>query len=431
MRCFDVKTTRIFGILCLIPIMGSLVFPASASRSGNETAYVIDDEGKPYLYGSRYQCQLICRDPEDGTYLERFYWNAPEIINLHGMGQTGSRNVAAYSTDGVISFANAGSCYRIMNLEEAEWFGLDEGGRLRAVIMNSFPYRSVKEIGEAVNSQLGAGSVRSLSQGEVLSATQQAIWTIGNSGKFIIDRNYVSIRGTAHYDLSEFVWPESITECRESEYTWQNIENVYQYLLALEPMGPLEPVVTEKALRNLKCHARLRDDGTYTVTVGYDLYTGVSETDDLTVTVSCGGQLHQEKYRQDSRECIFTGITDLPSVNVTVSGYDVCGDVYLFVSDDGLSAPLIGYDRGSVPVFVQQGTEAMEESVEASEPEPDETGPTNGVQNEDPADAGQAFRVKAGIGLLFQVIGGGFIMAAGMMTVIGMLKIFRLRHLNE
>jgi len=430
MRYFCDDKSRLFAMLFLVPICISLMLPASAFHTEREPVYRIDAE-KPYLYGSRYQCQLVCRDPEDGTYQEWFYWNAPEMINLCCVGETESRAVAVYNMDGVVAFAGEGSGYRIVNPEEAEWFGLDEGGRLRAVIMNSFPYRSVEEIEKAANSCLGEGSVRSLSQGEVLTATQQAIWMIGNGERFYVDRNYVSIRGTAHYDLSEFVWPESITECRESEYTWQNIENVYRYLLALEPMEPLAPVVTQKTVQNLKCHARLRDDGTYTVTVGYDLYTGVSETDDLTVTVSCGGQLHQEKYRQGSRECIFTGITDLPPVTVTVSGYDVCGDVYLFVSDDGLSAPLIGYDRGSVPVFVQQGTEAMEESVEASEPEPDEIGPTNGVQNEDPADAGQAFRVKAGIGLLFQVIGGGFIMAAGMMTVIGMLKIFRLRHLNE
>lgn len=431
MRYFGEKKARILAILCFVPMLGSLALAAAAFCAEEGYAYKIDDEGKPYLYGSRYQCQLVCRDPEDGTYRERFYWNAPEIINLRCLEEAGSRSVAVYNMDGVVTFAGEGSSYRPVNPEGADGLGVDAGQRLRAVIMNSFPCRSVEEIAEAVNSRLGEGSVRSLTQGEVLTATQQAIWTVGNGEKFSVDRNYVSIRGAGQYDLSEFVWPDSITACRESEYTWQNIENVYWFLLELEPMEPLAPVVTEKTVENLKCQARLQDDGTYTVTVGYDLCTGVSEADDLTVTVSCAGQLHQEKYRQGSRTCIFTGITELTAATVTVTGYDACGDVYLFVSEDGSSAPLIGYDRGNVAVFVQLRADAVADRAEASEPEQDETEPANATAGEDHPDSGQAFGANPGIGLLFQVLGGGFVLAAGMVTVTGILKTCRLHRMNE
>ena len=431
MRYFCAKKTRIFAVFCLIPILGSLVCSAAAFCNEEGSVYKIDGEGKPYLYGSRYQCQLVCRDPEDGTYQERFYWNAPEIMNLHCVGESESRSVAAYNMDGVVTFAEEGSSYRMVNLEEADGFGLDVGQQLRAVIVNSFPYRSVGEIAEAVNRQLGEGSVRSLTQGEVLTATQQAIWMIGNGGRFSVDRNYVSIRGTAHYDLSEFIWPESITECRESEYTWQNIGNVYRYLLSLEPMEPLSPVVTQKTVQNLKCRARLQDDGTYTVTVGYDLHAAVSEGDELTVTVSCADQLHQEKYRQGSRECIFTGITDLADATVTITGYDLCGDVYLFMPEDESSALLVGYDRGSVDVFVRQSAKVIEDAAEVSVPEEDETHPANTVQDKDDIATQQTFREEPGIGRLFQLLGGGFFLASGMMTAGGILKALGLNRMNE
>lgn len=420
------KTRNRIVVLLLLPfILYHIVFGVDAQQT-QEDILKINDEGKRYLYGSRYQCQLVFRDPSEEM---RIYWNAPEILNLCCDEERGTRAVAAFCVNGITAFCADGSRYRRMNLEDSVGFSSDAGARLRAVILHSFPNRTVDEIMDAVNCHLGEGCVRLLTQGEVLTATQQAIWTIGMGDACSIDRNYVSIRGSSQYDLSEFVYPESITDCRESEFTWMNIENVYRYLLELEPVAPMVPVVTSEAVQNLKCTSQEDNDGTHTVTVSYDLDPEIPGEDDLTVTVICGDQRHSRKYRKGSGSCVFTGITDPTYVTISITGYQTCGDVYWFAPEEDDMTPLIGYDRGEISVNVHLRADVTEYKSAMVESEPTEIKPDDrrGI-SEQPT---QMEKTDDIMGVLFQIAGSGFVAAAIVIVLASFIRTEKYRRMYE
>ena len=81
--------------------------------------------------------------------------------------------------------------------------------------------------------------------------------------------------------------PESLDACAESEFTESNIVNLYKYFLSLEGMAQIADAVSEFTFRDVAYHAVQEEDGTYTVTVTYNLDTCRREGDSLTFTAAC------------------------------------------------------------------------------------------------------------------------------------------------
>ena len=233
MKTIIKRTVALLLAACVVLAgMGNLAGTAYAAEANGSYVLQYDDEGQPYLYGSLYECKHSYNDPAAGPNSVWTFWNAPEIFNLVYEGDNGTSSIAAYCTDADTSTISGDSIYyRRINLEDSTYHDLGAAERLRAVVLHSFPYLTVEAVTENVNQAMGADSVRQLTQGEVISATQQAIWEITHGEKYNVDKNYVSIRSTSGYDRSQFVYPESLDACVESEFTAANIERLYQYFL--------------------------------------------------------------------------------------------------------------------------------------------------------------------------------------------------------
>lgn len=404
--------TILWGVMCICSI-GTQSF---ASNEDKEMVLKLHDEGKPYLYGSRYQCQLICKESGNPGEIGRIYWNAPEIFNLTFF-QDGERiSIPVYCLDGVAVQISKGNNFRRINLEDRVDFNDDAGGRLRAILMETFPYMAIEEISNRVNMIMGEGSLIELTQGEVIAAAQQAIWTIGNSGKYTVDRNYVSIRGISQYDLSEFVYPESLSYCVESVHTWNNIENLYRYYLELEPIGPIQEVLTAESFQIDNCEIRTEQDGTHNLYISYLVMADITESDEVYLTVSAGDQTHRRKLKQGSGSCAFLGLKEITSASVSVEGYQTGRDVYLFSTEEA-GNELIGYDNNYLPVSAQF-TIAFEKMNVVNEL----------VEKDFESSAEiSTFRVEADalgtrLGKMFRIFSGGFFSIAIVLVVINGLK---------
>ena len=344
------------AIWMVFAALGHLSSPVSAAQTDGAYVLRFDDTGKPYLYGSRYQCKHSYNDPDAGPSSVWTFWNAPEIFNLIYAGENGEKSIAAYCTDADTSTVSDSSIYyRRINLEDSEYHESGAAARLRSVLLHSFPYLSVETVADNVNKVLGEGTVQRLTQGEVISATQQAIWEITHGEKYTVNDNYISIRGMDQYDSARFVYPESLDACAESEFTESNIVNLYKYFLSLEGMAPIADAVSEFTFRDVAYHAVQEEDGTYTVTVTYNLDTCRREGDSLTFTAACADNVQTSELTEGIGQVVFYGLKEKQEVSLTISGYQTGADVYLFDAqgDRTASQSMIGYDNTRLPVFAQ------------------------------------------------------------------------------
>lgn len=351
------RTAALLLAMCMV-MAGLSGLATTVSAAEPEGSYVLqyDDLGQPYLYGSRYQCAHSYNDPAAGPNSVWSYYNAPEIFNLIYNGPEGSHSIAAYCTDADTSTYSGGSIYyRRINLEDSTYHDSGAAARLRAVLLHSFPYLTVEQVAADVNEIMGEESIQQLTQGEVISGTQQAIWEITHGEKYTVDDNYVGIRGMAAYDASQFVYPQSLDECVESEFSETNIQNLYQYFLSLPGQAPMAAAVSEYSFKNVVYDAVRQEDGTYTVTVSYTIDANVRDGDVLNFTAACGEQTKTDTLTASDGKVIFEGLADKKAVTLTISGSQTGGDVYLFDAqgDRSSSQSMVGFDSTTLPVFAQ------------------------------------------------------------------------------
>lgn len=348
------KLKRILSIVMAVALAFTGL-AVTASATDVTTSYVLSYDGEgavPYLYGSRYECKHSYNDPAAGENSVWTYWNAPEIFNL--VNTTNGSSIPAYCTDADTS-TRGDTTYRRINLEDSSFYATGAAGKLRSIILNTFPRLTVEEVAAAVNLAAGSDVVTELTQGEVISATQQAIWELAHGDKYTVDKHYVSIRGMSSYDADEFMYPESLDNCIESDYTAGNIEALYNYFLSLDSTAPSNDAVSEYTFENVNYASVREEDGNYTVTVTYNVATTMDDGDELTLTALCGSETQSSTLTPGAGSVTFAGLAAAESVTLTISGYEQGGDVYLFdaLGDRTASQSMIGYDDSLLPVYAE------------------------------------------------------------------------------
>ena len=344
----------LMAVLLGISALGGLGLAASAEETAGAYVLRFDDGSQPYLYGSRYEFKHSYAEPAASSSSVWTYWNAPEIFNLVYTEGSESRSIAVYCTD-VDTSTTSNTSYRRINLEDSTYHEDGAAARLRSVILNSFPYLTVEQVAAAANAALGEGTIQELTQGEVISATQQAIWKITHGSKYNVDIRYTGIRSMNSYDTSDFVYPESLTDCAESEYTASNMENLYNYFLSLGGTAPLAVAASDYSFQDVSYTAEKAADGTYTITVAYSIDATIGDQDDLTLTATCAGQTQSAALTAGPGSVTFTGLSLREAVTLEITGCQTGADVYLFDAegDRSSSQSMVGYDCTTLPVYAK------------------------------------------------------------------------------
>ena len=352
-----IKRAAAFLLAACVVLVGMGKLSSTAYAAEPKGSYVLQyDERQPYLYGSCYECKHSYCDPDTDSDSALTDWNTPKIYNLVCEGDDGNHSIAAYCAGvDADTVENGNIYYRRMNLEDATYFDVGAAARIRAIVLHTFPYLSVETVAANVNRTMGAETVMQLTQGEVISAAQQAIWEIAHAEKYNVDQNYVGIRGQSGYDRSKFVYPESLDGCVESEFTAANIQQLYQYFLNLPGQAANFDVISEFSFRDIVYNASREEDGTYMITVAYTVDASLREEDNLSMTVVCGSKANQESLKIGAQTVTFTGMTEKLPVTLTISGTQTGGDVYLFDAEGGRTAAqsMVGYDDTTLPVLTQ------------------------------------------------------------------------------
>lgn len=358
----------LLALLMGISILGGIVPSASAEEIEVTDSYVLSYDGSidgysyghlPYMYKSPFKMSHSYNDPEAGpnsvwtyTYTNEIF----QLINTSKIPTEGAEGVyasiPAYCTDADTSTRSTAT-YRRINLEDSTYHVSGAAARLRTVILNSFPYIQDSDIiMAAANEWLAANNgtqIRELKIGEIMLATQQAIWEITHGEKYTVNDHYTGI-GT--YDGSDAVYQLNADETA-SDYTENNIIGLYQYFLAMEGTAPADDAVSEATFENVTYSTKKAEDGTYSVTVSFDVNTTVGEGDTLTLSASCGSETKSIALEAGGNYSFrFDALPDRQEVKLEINGYQVGGDVYLFdaLGDRTNSQSLIGYDNSRLPV---------------------------------------------------------------------------------
>ena len=345
-------TALLLAGLLNVGAMTGLSVDAFAEESVDTNSYVLKYEGegaKPYMYGSRYEFKHSYNDPEAGESSVWTYYNCPEIFNL--VNTYGEGSIAVYCTDADTS-TESDTNYRRINLEDSTYHADGSAQKLRSIILNTFPKKSVEEV--AADAARAGYEVSELSQGELISATQQAIWESTHGEKYTVDIHYTGIRSMNSYDENEFVYPDSL-EAQESDHTASNMEQLYNYFMSLEGTAPITDAVSEYTFENVYYDAAKQTDGTYTMTVTFDINTVIEEKDKLTLSAACGDEVYTEALSAGTHTFSFTGCEDATAVTLEINGYEQGGDVYLFdaYGERTVSQSLVGYDNSELPVHAE------------------------------------------------------------------------------
>lgn len=362
---------RIFSLLLAVLVgltaLGGMAATASAEEleEENTSAYVLSYKGTvegyaygglAYMYTSPFYMKHSYSDPNTESAWTYTYSNEIfQLINTTKLAEGGTgayASIPVYCTD-VDTETSSNANYRRINLEDSTYHASGAAARLRAVILNSFPYiQDMAVITDAANIWLNANGITAIEDlqiGEAMVATQQAIWKITHGDKYTVEDHFVSC-GT--FDGSNAVYQINAEET-ETDNTESNIQGLYQYLLSLKGMAPQKDAVSEATFENVVYSAAKEGDGTYTVTVDFAVNTSLSDGDELTLTATCGDEAQTRVLSSGGTYNVtFKGLSDRKEVKLELDGWQLGGDVYLFdaLGERSSSQSMIGYDNSRLPV---------------------------------------------------------------------------------
>lgn len=288
------------------------------------------------------------RDTSDG--FPRIF-NLINTAKLESGGAGAYASIAAYCADAFADIRE-NTRYRRINLEDS---GLENetAGKLRAVVLNAYPRKTVKAIQARANSWLrhqGLPEIVELQSGEAILAAQAVIWKLTGGNQYAIQSFY---SGQADPGNPEDVIDISPMDQCETEHTVQNVESLYNYLSNLAAKRPRYDAISEASLEAPGYTAVQEADGTYTVTAAVTVNATVSEWDSLALSAACGGQLQNRTITNAGEYSFrFQGLSECFEVKVEISGEQYGGDVYLFDAEGerGSRQTLVGYDSSRIPV---------------------------------------------------------------------------------
>ena len=336
-----------------VPYTDSYVLNYSDSDLAGAYAYT-----QPFMYVSPFMVgQTATKD--DGSTASSgngvaVIFNLINTTKLADGGDGLYASIPAYCTD-VITGIRTDTTYRRINLEDSTYYVGWAAGKVRAVVLNSFPYKDLEAVQTRANSWLrgqGLPEITQLQTGEAILATQIAIWKLANADHYTINQHFSEMMSMSDSMLARTIYTDVSAET-ESEYTSQNVESLFEYLCNLDAESPRYDAVSEASLEKPVYTAVKESDGTYTVTVKVSVNTTVGESDTLTLSATCGDLIENQSVNA-AGEYMFTfqGLADREEVKVEINGYQCGGDVYLFdtLGERDASQTLVGYDDSILPV---------------------------------------------------------------------------------
>lgn len=360
-----------------------------------------DPDGYDFQWLGEYGLESAVRvdavkTDEDGTATSSDKWQAHQFVLVDKDGN----EHYVYCADFAVS-PQAGFRYGMENVEDAGYYDSEAAAHIRAIAQNGYwgtaggagSLDAVKKMmvdayhnGEINKDDYDGlatawGFDTYLTDGMALAATQAALWTFGNSGSLMIDRDDPF---TSYYQaMPGSNWRE--LDSRERALT----KALYDYLIAqTQAPDDRNTLINENnfaASASLTVGQQDADSGRYEADLSFTLAVMPDmESDDLLVHVVVDGEIVETRrlagddtgtqygYVQRNGDGSYTlsglRLADGVNIDLRLTGTQNIGEgVYLFTSE--ISSGPTGFDENGEPVFSSQtfvGIESGRQAVDLS-----------------------------------------------------------------
>ena len=357
------RTKRIWALI--LALLATLcLLPGAAMAEGEEYYWhskSTEENTKTYYQRSVHR---IC----EGGYI-------PAIYNIvDGGGE--QHNV--YCCDYEVNILKTGDkiAYRRLTLENSGYYDEEAAKKIRAIAFNSYPVLSLEEMKTRMD-KAGYTLNESVSEEQLLSGAQRAIWQYSNSD---------SVNNQAAYNFSlkikdgyaDVIKPPE-GKYKESGRQYyneinENVQKVYNYLMSLngKEASPGGIVLNSVEATPLSTGAGGTADVLLKFKLENDKHGGISitlnEKDDLTLAAN-GKTFPSREWRDEGNgeySVTLQGVTAGENIDVTISGEQyLARDAYFYEPVSGRNAAqcFVGVAEGSTPVFAR-GSFRIDEKTE-------------------------------------------------------------------
>ncbi len=335
--------------------------------------------GAAFAEGEEYYWHSKSTEENTKTYYQRSVHRICEggyIPAIYNIVDGGGEQHNVYCCDYEVNILKTGDkiAYRRLTLENSGYYDEEAAKKIRAIAFNSYPVLSLEEMKTRMD-KAGYTLNESVSEEQLLSGAQRAIWQYSNSD---------SVNNQAAYNFSlkikdgyaDVIKPPE-GKYKESGRQYyneinENVQNVYDYLMSLngKEASPGGIVLNGVQAAPLSTGTSGTADVLLKFKLENDRHGGITlnEKDDLTLAAN-GKTFPSREWRDEGNgeySVTLNGVTAGAEIPLTVSGMQYLEkDAYFYEPVNGRRAAqcFVGVAEGSTPVFAR-GSFRIDEKTE-------------------------------------------------------------------
>lgn len=343
------RTKRIWALMLTL-LMTLCLLPGAAMAEGEEYYWhskSTEENTKTYYQRSVHR---IC----EGGYI-------PAIYNIvDGGGE--QHNV--YCCDYEVNILKTGDkiAYRRLTLENSGYYDEEAAKKIRAIVLNSYPVLSLNEMMQNMEKENYVLN-ESVSEEQMLSGTQRAIWQCSNKSEVENQKVYrYSHRITDGYSDVIKVPEDTYKESNEyyDENINENVQKVYDYLMSLngKEASPGGIVLNGVQAAPLSAGTSGAVDVLLRFELKNDRHGGITLDEKDVLTLTANNQIFPcSEWKNEGNgtySVMLQGVTAGENIDVTISGEQyLARDAYFYEPVSGRNAAqcFVGVAEGMTPVF--------------------------------------------------------------------------------
>ena len=335
--------------------------------------------GAAFAEGEEYYWHSKSTEENTKTYYQRSVHRICEggfIPAIYNIVDGAGKQYDVYCCDFETGILASGEriAYRRLTLENSGYYPPEAARKIRAIAFNSYPVLSLEEMKTRMD-KAGYTLNESVSEEQLLSGAQRAIWQYSNSD---------SVNNQAAYNFSLKIKDgyADVIKAPEGKYKEsgrqyyneinENVQNVYDYLMSLNgkeasPGGIVLNGVTATPLST-------GTSGTADVLLKFklenDRHGGITLDEKDVLTLTANNQIFPcSEWKNEGNgtySVMLQGVTAGENIDVTISGEQyLARDAYFYEPVSGRHAAqcFVGVAEGSTPVFAR-GSFRIDEKTE-------------------------------------------------------------------
>ena len=325
--------------------------------------------GAAFAEGEEYYWHSKSTEENTKTYYQRSVHRICEggfIPAIYNIVDSAGKQYNVYCCDYEVNILTTGDkiAYRRLTLENSGYYDEEAAKKIRAIVLNSYPVLALNAMRENMRNA-GYDLNDSVSEEQLLSGTQRAIWQCSNKSEVENQKVYrYSHRITDGY--SDVIKVPEDTYKESNEYydknINENVQKVYDYLMSMSLNGREAPtgaiVLNSVEAAPLSAGTSGAVDVLLRFELKNDRHGGITlnEKDDL--TLAANNQIFPcSEWKNEGNgtySVMLQGVTAGENIDVTISGEQyLARDAYFYEPVSGRNAAqcFVGVAEGMTPVF--------------------------------------------------------------------------------